>query len=267
MASPDITSATTPLPPNAPRVLIPACNKMYGRHPFHMVGQKYVEAVRLAGALPVVVPFAYPEELDNWLALADGILLTGSQSNVHPSHFDQDVHNPELPLDPTRDQWTLPLIRRAVDMGLPLLGICRGFQETNVALGGSLHQAVHEQPGLNDHRARSDEFPVDVQYGLAHPVTVQPGGQLASLLGAGEVQVNSLHGQGVNRLADGLRVEATAHDGLVEAFSVTKGDGFALCVQWHPEWQAANNPVSMAILRAFGAACQAWRDMHRPPGR
>ncbi|WP_374315620.1 gamma-glutamyl-gamma-aminobutyrate hydrolase family protein [Aquabacterium sp.] len=267
MVSPDTPSALTPLPPNAPRVLVPACNRMIGRHPFHIVGQKYVEAVRLAGALPVVVPFAQPEEIDNWLAMADGVLLTGSPSNVHPSHFDQDVHNPELPLDPTRDQWTLPLIRRAVEMGLPLLGICRGFQETNVALGGSLHQAVHEQPGLNDHRAMSDENPIEVQYGPVHPIHVQPGGLLDKLLPAADAQVNSLHGQGVARLADGTRIEATAPDGLVEAFSVTKGPGFALCVQWHPEWQAATNPVSMAILRAFGAACQAWRDTHRPPGR
>jgi putative glutamine amidotransferase len=273
MVSPDVTSVAPPtpleqaLPRHAPRVLVPACNRLFGRHPFHMVGQKYVDAVRLAGCLPVVVPAAHPDELADWLDIADGLLLTGSQSNVHPSHFDAEVHDPSLPLDPMRDQWTLPLIRLAIERGLPLLAICRGFQETNVALGGSLHQAVHEQTGLNDHRALSDEHTVAEQYGLAHPIHVQPGGLLAQLLPQSEVQVNSLHGQGVNRLADGLRIEATAPDGLVEAFSVTRGPGFALCVQWHPEWQPATNPVSMAILKAFGAACQSWRDLHRPPGR
>lgn len=263
MLTPD-TPPAPPLPRHAPRVLIPACNRVLGQHPFHVVGRKYVEAVRLAGCLPVIVPAAHPDELANWLDLADGVLLTGSPSNVHPRHFDQAVHDPSLPLDPVRDHWTLPLIRMAVARGLPLLGICRGFQETNVALGGSLHQAVHEQTGLADHRAPPDEAPVAEQYGLAHPVSLHPGGLLASLLGPTDVQVNSLHGQGVDRLAPGLRVEATAPDGLVEAFSVADAPGFSLCVQWHPEWQAADNPVSMAILGAFGAACQAWQRTHHP---
>lgn len=267
MVSPDVAPINSPLPRHAPRVLVPACNRPLGHHPFHMVGQKYIDAVRLAGCLPIVVPAAHPDELADWLDLADGILLTGSPSNVHPRHFDEDVHDPGLPLDPLRDLWTLPLIRQAVERGLPLLAICRGFQETNVALGGTLHQAVHEQQGLADHRAPSDYEPVEKQYGLAHPVSVVPGGVLASLLDKEEVLVNSLHGQGVARLAPGLRVEATAPDGLVEAFSVSQSTGFSLCVQWHPEWQAATNPVSMAILQAFGAACQSWRDLHRPPGR
>lgn len=252
------------LPRHAPRVLIPACNRPLGQHPFHMVGRKYVEAVRLAGCLPVIVPAAHPDELPAWLDLADGVLLTGSPSNVHPDHFDEAVHDPTLPLDPMRDRWTLPLIREALARGLPLLGICRGFQETNVALGGTLHQAVHEQQGLADHRAPADDEPVETQYGLAHSVSLKPGGVLASLLPASEVRVNSLHGQGVKRLAPGLRVEATAPDGLVEAFSVADGPGFSLCVQWHPEWQAADNPVSMAILTAFGDACRAWQCVHHP---
>lgn len=260
------TAVLQPLPPHAPRVLVPACNRMLGRHPFHMVGQKYVDAVRLAGCLPVVVPVAHPDELADWLALADGVMLTGSPSNVHPAHFSQTVHDPRLPLDPARDGWTLPLVRTALARGLPLLAICRGFQETNVALGGTLHQAVHEQPGLADHRSLPDEFPVERQYGFAHAVTVAPGGVLARLLPeqAG-FEVNSLHGQGIDTLASGLRVEARAPDGLVEAFSWQAGPGFCLGVQWHPEWQAASNPVSLAIFRAFGAACQAWRDLHRPP--
>ena len=239
---------------------------MLGPHPFHIAGKKYLDAVRLAGALPLIVPSAEPDELDHLLDLADGVLLTGSPSNVHPGHFGEAVHDPSLPLDALRDAWTLPLIPKVIARGLPLLAICRGFQETNVALGGSLYQAVQEVPGLNDHRDRGSD-PVEVQYGPAHPVRVQPGGLLARVLGANELQVNSLHGQGIHRLADGLRIEALAPDGLVEAFSVAQGPGFTLAVHWHPEWQAADNPVSMAMLRAFGAACQDYRDLHRPPSR
>jgi len=253
------------LPAGAPRVLVPGCNYTLWGHPFHLVGQKYVNAVRLAGCLPVVVPMAHPDELEGWVALADGVLLTGSPSNVHPSHFGQDVHDSQLPLDPQRDLWTLPLVRLAVQRGLPLLAICRGFQETNVALGGTLHQAVHEQPGLADHRAPGDEHPIDVQYGPAHAVNVAHGGVLAQLLPQARVMVNSLHGQGIRDLAPGLRIEATADDGLIEAFSVPTSPGFALCVQWHPEWQAASNPVSMPILTAFGAACGQWRDARNTP--
>lgn len=232
-----------------------------GEHPFHMAGKKYIDAVRLAGCLPLIVPAAAAAELDELLAIADGVLLTGSQSNVHPSHFDEAVHNPALPLDPDRDAWTLPLIPKAIAMGLPLLAICRGFQETNVALGGSLHQAVQEQAGLKDHRAPGGQ-PPETQYAAAHPVQIEPGGLLQRLLGREHIDVNSLHGQGIKRLAPGLRVEARAHDGLIEAFSVEPARGFALGVQWHPEWRAAQNPVSMALLQAFGQAC---RDYRRDP--
>ncbi|MEY8877160.1 MAG: gamma-glutamyl-gamma-aminobutyrate hydrolase family protein [Leptothrix sp. (in: b-proteobacteria)] len=257
-----------------PVVLVPACNRMLGQHPFHVAGQKYVDAVRLAGALPLVVPAASREDLGALLDLADGILLTGSPSNVHPKHFGEDVHDPSLPLDPVRDDWTLPLIPMALARGMPLFAICRGFQETNVALGGSLHQAVQELPDHRDHRAPGD-LPVEGQYGTVHPVALEPGGLLAGLLdgvaepvaGGRQIQVNSLHGQGIKRLAEGLRVEARAPDGLVEAFTLPDSGGFNLGVQWHPEWLAATNPVSMTLLRAFGAACQDYRDTHRPPSR
>ncbi|MEJ5896839.1 gamma-glutamyl-gamma-aminobutyrate hydrolase family protein [Aquabacterium sp. G14] len=263
----DLNLSNCPLPRNAPRVLLPACNRMRGSHPFHMVGRKYVEAVRLAGCSPVIVPAAHPDELLDWLDMADGVLLTGSPSNVNPGHFGQTVHDPSLPLDPLRDQWTLPLIRLVLARGLPLLGICRGFQEVNTAMGGSLHQAVHEQPGLADHRGPSDEFPLEQQYGPFHPVHLSAGGLLAQVLQAEQVMVNSLHGQGVARLAPGARVEATAPDGLVEAFSFPEWPGFNLAVQWHPEWQATDNPVSMAIFRAFGMACRSWRAPEHTPNR
>ena len=241
-----------------PRVLVPACNRTLGSHPYQVVGAKYVEAVRLAGGLPLAVPNADPAQIDELLDLADGVFLTGSPSNVHPGHFDQAVHDTALPLDSARDAWTLALIPRAIARGIPLLGVCRGFQEMNVALGGTLHQAVHEVPGLADHRD-DPHAPAAVQYAAAHPVEIAPGGVLERVLGLATIQVNSLHGQGVSRLADGLRVEARAPDGLVEAFSVEPAPAFAVGVQWHPEWQAADDPVSMRLLGAFGQACAQHR--------
>ena len=256
---------TTPTPPK-PLVLVPACNRTLGQHPFHVAGKKYIDAVRLAGCQPLIVPGAALNELDALLDLAHGVLLTGSASNVHPSHFDEAVHDPSLPLDPARDAWTLPLIPRAIARGLPLFGICRGFQEVNVALGGTLHQAVQEVAGRNDHRS-ANEASVELEYGPAHEIEVQPGGVLEHVLGGlpscARVRVNSVHGQGVNRLAAGLRTEALAPDGLIEAFSIGDARGFNLCVQWHPEWQAADNPVSRRLFEAFGAACEAYRDRRR----
>jgi len=253
--------------PRKPLVLVPSCNRMLGQHPFHIAGKKYIDAVRLAGCQPLVVPGAEANEIDALLDLAEGVLLTGSPSNVHPRHFGEDVHDPKLPLDPDRDDWTLPLIPRVLERGIPLFAICRGFQEANVALGGTLHQAVHEVDGQHDHRGALgvSDAPADVVYGLAHPIDVQPGGVLARIVGEPRIQVNSVHGQGVNRLASGLRIEARAPDGLVEAFSVEAARGFNLCVQWHPEWQAASNPISVRLLRAFGDACTAYRDRHRAP--
>jgi putative glutamine amidotransferase len=246
--------------PARPIVLVPACNRMLGEHPFSIAGKKYLDAVRLAGCTPLVVPTADPSEMAALLDLADGVFLTGSPSNVHPSHFGEPVHNPTLPLDPDRDDWTLPLIPLALERGIPLFAICRGFQEANVALGGSLHQAVHEVAGQHDHRgASATGGDAQAQYAVAHPVRVERGGALEAILGEPEIDVNSVHGQGVNRLAEGLRVEARAPDGLVEAFSKPGSAGFNLCVQWHPEWKAAQNPVSVKLFKAFGQACESFR--------
>jgi len=247
-----------------PIVLVPACNRQLGDHPFHIVGRKYVEAVRLSGALPLVVPRAEAAELAQLLDIADGILLTGSPSNVHPSNFEEHVHDEALPLDTDRDDWTLPLIPLALARGLPLLAICRGTQEANVALGGTLHQAVQEVPGMHDHRAPSGAG-ADVQYALSHDIDVVPGGLLESIVHSTRLRVNSVHGQGIKRLADGLRVEALAPDGLVEAFSKPSAPGFNLCLQWHPEWRAADNPDSVQIFKAFGAAVRVYRDRVRGP--
>ena len=242
-----------------PIVLVPACNRLLGDHPFHVVGRKYVEAVRLAGCRPLVVPGARRDEIDALLDIADGVLLTGSRSNVHPAYFGEATHDDSLPLDADRDAWILPLIPKVLARSMPLFAICRGFQEMNVALGGTLHQAVHEMVDRHDHRGL-EGADAAARYAPSHEVFVQPGGRLSSWLIEDRFTVNSVHGQGVNRLASGLRVEALAADGLVEAFTHAPSPGFNLGVQWHPEWRAADDPVSMRLLQAFGEACAVYRE-------
>jgi putative glutamine amidotransferase len=237
------------------------------KHPVHSVGEKYIDAVTGgAGGLALLLPalidrpgaaFTDPADIEQVLDLVDGIFLTGATSNVNPAAYGAVLADPGSPADPARDHVTLTLIRGAARRGVPLLGVCRGFQEINVALGGTLHQAVHEVPGMADHRER-DEDPIPVQYGPAHAVMLTPGGLLHRLQGGAEAAVNSVHGQGVARLAEGLIVEAVAPDGLVEAFRGA-GPGFLIAVQWHPEWMFRENALSLALFRAFGEAARAWR--------
>ncbi len=236
-----------------PLIGVCACTKQIGHHPFHIAGDKYLRAASIAG-LPLVIP-ALGEALDQATLLEqfDGLLFTGSPSNVEPHHYSGPASEPGTHHDPLRDATTLPLIRAAIDAGVPVFGICRGFQEMNVAFGGSLHQKVHEVGAYGDHRERPDD-PVEVQYGLSHPLHIQPGGLLARLLPP-QIQVNSVHGQGVERLGQGLRIEALAPDGLIEAFSV-EGARFALGVQWHPEWKVHENPHYLALFQAFAEACR-----------
>ena len=244
-----------------PIVIVSSCTKQHNGHPYYAVEMKYVDAVRQgADCLPLILP-ALGEQID-WDALfsaVDGVMLTGSPSNVHPSHFGQAVHNTALPLDTARDETSLPLIREALARGVPLFAICRGMQEVNVALGGSLYQAVHEQAEFNDHR-EDETLPDEEQYLPVHQVVLTPGGLMARVLESDSpITVNSLHGQGIDRLAAGLCVEARAADGLIEAYSVDSASGFALAVQWHPEWKPADNPVSMKLYAAFGTACRQYR--------
>jgi putative glutamine amidotransferase len=230
---------------------------MLGLHPFHVVGDKYARAVlEASGGLPLLIP-ALAEELrlDELVERLDGLLFTGSPSNVEPRHYEGPPSHPGTLHDPARDATTLPLIRKAVGAGVPVLGICRGFQEVNVAFGGSLHQRVHEVPGHLDHRDDESQ-PLDVQYGPAHDVVLAPGGLLRRLAETDRVRVNSLHSQGIERLGQGLAVEARAPDGLIEAFRVEGAARFALAVQWHPEWQVMYDPFSRALFSAFGAACR-----------
>ncbi|EJN27052.1 putative glutamine amidotransferase [Pseudomonas sp. GM79] len=242
-----------------PLIGVTACSKQIGLHAYHISGDKYVRAVASAAkGLPLILPsladLLVPSEI---LDALDGILFTGSPSNIEPFHYNGPASAPGTAHDSARDATTLPLIRAAVEAGVPVLGICRGFQEMNVAFGGSLHQKVHEAGPFMDHR-EDDSLPLDGQYAPSHPVHVQPGGVLAGLGLASEIQVNSIHGQGIERLAPGLRVEAVAPDGLIEAVSVIEGKAFALGVQWHPEWQVSLNPDYLAIFQAFGDACRKY---------
>jgi putative glutamine amidotransferase len=245
----------------SPIVLVPACVNRIGAHPYHTAQLKYVAAVADgARCTPLIVPaLGAATDFEALLALADGVMLTGSPSNVHASLYGEEVLDPSLPQDAARDATTLPLIRAAIKRGIPLLAICRGFQEVNVALGGTLHQAVHAVAGMADHR-ENKEHTLDQQYAPSHRVLLDPGGRLAQILdGAAAIQVNSLHGQGINQLAAGLVVEACADDGLVEAYRVADAKGFTLAVQWHPEWRFSENPDSVKLFRAFGDACRAYK--------
>lgn len=242
-------------------------------HYFHVVGEKYLLVIaEVAGATPLMIPaLGAGLDLEAVLARLDGLLITGAHSDIEPHHYGAAEADPAAERDPARDTTNLQLIPAAIDRGMPVLGICRGLQELNVALGGTLHQRLHEQPGRMDHREPRDA-PLDVQYGPAHSVGIVPGGLLADWLSSagavapvagqsrGTVMVNSLHGQGIDRLAGGLRVEAQADDGSIEAVSLPAAPGLVFAVQWHPEWRPHHNPLSQAIFSAFGAACRGYAE-------
>jgi putative glutamine amidotransferase len=211
-----------------------------------------------ANALPLVIPvLAEHLDIEDILGQVDGVFLTGSPSNVEPHLYAGEPSEPGTLHDPERDAATLPLTRRALQAGVPLMAVCRGYQEVTVALGGTLHQKVHDVPGYHVHKENKND-PLDVQYEPSHPVDLIEGGVLHQLAGETRVMVNSLHSQGVAKLPDGVTVEAIADDGLIEAYTVDGVPGFALGVQWHPEWQVTKNEFSMAIFKAFGDACRAY---------
>jgi putative glutamine amidotransferase len=248
----------------APLIGVPACLKESEGLPFHSVGEKYVTAVAAgAGGLPLLVPaLGEAYDMDDLLRRIDGLLITGSRSNVAPHHYGGPPDRPDSPQDPARDATTLPLIRAALGAGLPMLCICRGIQELNVALGGTLHQQVHLLPGKIDHRSPQG-VPYDAKYAPRHEVDLVPDGHFARIVGARKIQVNSLHWQGIDRPAADLVVEGTAPDGMIEAVSVRGAKGFVLGVQWHPEYRVEENPISMAIFQAFGAAAGAFAARRR----
>jgi putative glutamine amidotransferase len=242
----------------APLIGVTACARQGERHVFHSVATQYIDAVVSGvGGMPLIVPaLGARTDFDSLVARLDGLLLTGSPSNVEPHHYGADSREGTLH-DPARDETTLPLIRRALADGLPLLALCRGHQELNVALGGSLHQQVQELPGKRDHRGR--RVPSNEErYGMAHTVDLVPGGLLARLVNATTATVNSLHAQAIDRLAPDLAVEAvSSDDGIIEAVRVTNARSFALGIQWHPEWHIAQDALSRAIFAAFGDAVRA----------
>lgn len=242
-----------------PVIGVPACARSIEGHPFNTVGEKYLAAVsEVALALPLVVPcLPRPLPPDALLDTLDGLLFTGSPSNVHPARYQGEASRPGTLHDEQRDATTLPLIVGAIARGMPVFCICRGHQELNVALGGTLFQHVQELPGRMDHRAPEDQ-PIEIKYAPAHEITVTPGGLLERLTGLGAFKVNSLHGQAIDRVAPGLRVEAVAPDGTIEAVTAPDAPGLVISVQWHPEWKALDNPVSRNLFEAFGAAARAY---------
>lgn len=229
-----------------------------GPHLYHQTGDKYVQALTAcAGVTPVLLP-AVPGMLSasDIASFADGILFTGGYSNIQREQYGQ-AHAPDGEHeDPARDAVTLSLIPEIIRTGLPLFAICRGFQELNVALGGTLHPRLQEVEGRMDHRENTED-PIDKQYGLVHSVSVREDGLLMNIVGEPEFMVNSVHGQGVAKLAAGLTIEAVADDDTIEAVSVDTATDFALGLQWHPEWKAEENPQSVKIFGAFGDAVRA----------
>jgi putative glutamine amidotransferase len=251
-----------PKTPHKPLVWLPACHRhldLSDPGGYTVLADRYAAAVTALGLQPVLFPMAEAADVPALLPLVDGVLLTGSPSNVEASHFGATALATDL-LDPRRDQLTMRLVREALAAAVPLLGVCRGLQEINVALGGSLYQTVHEEPGLMDHR-EPDDADLAVQFAERHEVLLEPGSAFAEWAGSTRAFVNSLHGQGIKRLGEGLVPEAHAPDGLVEGVRVMGSPAFAYGVQWHPEWRHQAHPFYERTLEAFAAAARAHRQV------
>lgn len=248
-----------PQPPatRKPVVLMTMGAQPRNGHAYQVMTHKYImPLVEISGCVPLLVPTCCgTTDLEQYLDLADGIYLSGAGSNIDPALYGQENLTPEKQQDRDRDLFDLPLIKGALARGLPILGICRGMQEINVALGGDIYQKVYNEPGYDDHREDADD-PVDEQYGPSHQIKLLPGSWFAELMGEEQIPVNSLHGQGINRLGNGLEPLAHAEDGLIEALHAPALSPFLLAVQWHPEWKANENPHSIKIFQAFGDACR-----------
>ncbi|HEX9720603.1 MAG TPA: gamma-glutamyl-gamma-aminobutyrate hydrolase family protein [Ramlibacter sp.] len=239
-----------------PVVWLPACHRhldLADPGGYTVLADRYAGAVTALGLQPVLFPMAGAPDVPDLLPMVDGVLLTGSPSNVDASRFGAAALPDDL-LDPRRDALTMALVPAAIAARTPLFGVCRGMQEMNVALGGSLHQQLHSEPGLLDHREPDDEE-LAVQFAARHEVRLVPGSAFARWAGGTTAQVNSLHGQGIKRLGEGLVAEAFAPDGLVEGVRVAHAQAFAFGVQWHPEWRHETNPFYARTLEAFAQAC------------
>jgi len=228
------------------------------------VGERNLRAVaEVAGALPVMFAGA-PDitDIDALLRVVDGVLLTGARANVHPARFRTEPHSGHEPYDEGRDALALALIEVCVARGVPIFGLCRGFQEMNVAFGGTLHHEIRELPGRVNHRMprlETGEIHPDptVVFADRHEVKLVPGGVFARLFGCDTIRVNSLHGQGILEPGTRVVVEGVAEDGTIEAIRIADAPGFALGVQWHAEYDAQRNAVNRALFEAFGAAVLA----------
>jgi len=240
-----------------PIIAVPSDRRILDPHPSHTTGEKYLKAIiDGANGFPIIVPsLAGDIGVDEILDRVDGIVLTGSYSNIEPHHYGAEASDENGFHDPHRDAMTLPLALRALEKGVPLLALCRGHQELNVALGGSLHQDLADVPGYHSHLENKSD-PLEIQYGPSHPVSLMEGGLLRQLAGMETIMVNSLHAQGIAKLANGISVEAVADDGVIEAFTVDIAPGFNISVQWHPEWRVTENEFSMKLFKAFGDACR-----------
>ncbi len=237
-------------------------NEQYAVHAGGVMNSEAVAQV--AGCLPLIIP-SDPRfvSVDELLDLCDGFLLTGGRPNVHPSEYGEEETPAHGCFDRCRDAITLPLIRACVDRGQPFLGICRGFQEVNVALGGTLHPEIRDLPGRMNHRMPPDGT-MEEKFALRHPVRFVEGGVFHRLMGAPEVMTNTLHGQGIARAGGRIVIDGHAPDGTPEAIYVKDAPGFTLSVQWHPEWNAVGDPVSRPLFTAFGEAVAAWARGVRP---
>jgi putative glutamine amidotransferase len=229
------------------------------RYPTHAGGTMNSCAVaHVAGCLPLIIPsdpsLVSVEELRR---VCDGFLLTGGRPNVHPEEYGEAETPAHGQFDRGRDAVVLPLIRACVADGQPVFGICRGFQEVNVALGGTLYPEIRDLPGRDNHRMPPDGT-LEEQFALRHKVTFTEGGRFHRLMGAREVMTNTLHGQGIKKAGQGIVIDGQAPDGTPEAIYVDDAPGFTYSVQWHPEWNAANDPVSRPLFQAFGAAVHDW---------
>jgi putative glutamine amidotransferase len=241
-------------------VAVPADIRTIGNHRWHCAPESYLKAIaRVAGAIPVVIP-AMAGEIDvaSILDRVDGVLITGSVTNVHPERYGQKPSPAYEPYDTDRDAMTEAMMKAAIDAGMPLLAICRGLQELNVAMGGSLATEIQDLDGRSDHRAK--EHPEQAErYRIHQTVHAKAGSKIDRIVGQTEFKVNSLHRQAIDRLGKGLVIEATAPDGTIEAVSVEDAKGFTLGVQWHPEYWVESDAASAAIFTAFGDACRSYR--------
>ena len=245
--------------PRKPVVLMSMGNQHKAGHDYQVMTHKYIRPiVDIAHCVPILIPTSFGvADLAHYLDLADGVYLTGAATNIDPSLYGQDNLTPEKTQDKARDGFDIPLIHAALERGLPLFGVCRGMQELNVALGGTLHQKLYTLPGVVEHRENGDQETVDQQYAERHQIDLVPDTWFARLLGKTRTGVNSLHGQAIDRMAPGIEVLARAEDGVaIEAVHMPGQPALTFGVQWHPEWKASSNPDSVKIFQAFGDACR-----------